>query len=41
MKFVKILSYPTLPDFRNIAGFFKVPKLRPFDLLVIATCRRK
>jgi hypothetical protein len=33
-KRVKGLFYRMLPGFRNIVAFWKVPRLRPFDLLV-------
>jgi hypothetical protein len=32
-------SYPVFPDFRKNIAFFKVPRLRPFVLLVTVTCR--
>jgi len=31
--------YPVLPDFRKSTAFCKVPMLRPFAVLVRATCR--
>jgi len=37
---VKILLYPLFPDFRNIISILSVPNLRPFVLLVRATCRK-
>ena len=39
---VKVLFYPTLPNFKNKkkkVAFWKVPRPRPFVLLVRATCR--
>ena len=39
LKETNILFYKTLPDFQNIAVFWKVPRFRPFVLLVRATCR--
>jgi hypothetical protein len=36
---VKASFYPMLSDLRNSIAFYKVPTLRPFVLLVRATCR--
>jgi len=36
---VKVLFYPTLPDFRKITALWEVPTLHPLVLLVAGTCR--
>ena len=36
---VKVLFSPMFSDFRRSTAFGKVPRLRPFVLLVRATCR--
>jgi hypothetical protein len=38
---LKVLFYPMLPDFRKTIAFRKVPRLRPFALLVRATYTRR
>ena len=38
---VTALFYSMLPDFRNSTAFWKVPRIRPFGFLLIATSRRK
>jgi hypothetical protein len=35
------LCYQLLPDCQNIVALWKVPRLRPFVLLVRAACRRR
>jgi hypothetical protein len=37
----EILFYPIVPDFQKNFVFWQVPRLRPFVLLVTATCRRR
>jgi hypothetical protein len=36
---VNVRSYPLLPDFRKSITFLKIPRFRPFVLLVTAACR--